>query len=100
MFRADRDPHQAFGDAGSRQFLGGQLAVRGGERMAGERLDAAEAHRVARDPQATQELERTRLATFDFERDQRPREVTLGVADAPLLGIREQRRVEYARYAL
>jgi hypothetical protein len=56
--------------------------------MAREGFDAAEAHRVARDLQPPQELERARLAALDLEREQRAGKIALRIADALLLRAR------------
>src|SRR3989304_4319841 len=58
----------------------------------GARLDPAQAPRVPREGRAAQEVEGCRLAAADLERKDGAREAALGVADADLLGVLEQRR--------
>ena len=78
------------------QFLLRHAGMRGGLGMAGQRLDAAERHRVARDPQIAQERERGVAAAVEIERENAARIIALRLADANLLGIVEQRGIEHA----
>src|SRR3989338_9570961 len=96
VFDTDRDAHQAVGDAGPLHVLGRQLGVGRGLGVAGERLDAAETDRVAQDPERAQEGEGGHLPSLQVERHDPSREIALRVADADLLRVGDQGRVEDA----
>ena len=99
MLGADRDAHELIGDPGQRELRVGELTVRRRLRVTRERLDPAEAHGIARDLEAPEELERAALAALDFDREDRARKVALRVADPLLLRVVEQRRVVHAQHA-
>ena len=67
----------------------GEFAMRGGPRMARERLDAAKADGVATDLQASQKIEGGGFAAVQFQRHQRAGIIGLRVANSDLFEIAE-----------
>src|SRR4030095_14687416 len=61
---ADRDAHECIRDPGKGELRVEELAMRRRLRVTGERLDAAQAHGIARDLQAAEKLECAALAAL------------------------------------
>ncbi len=67
MLDADRQSHHVFGDAGLLHFLGAELAVGGGRRVAGEALGVADVHQARDQLQRILEAPAAGHAAFDAE---------------------------------
>src|SRR5579872_4135966 len=88
VFDADRHAHQSIGDSRFGELLFGESGMRGGFGMAHQRLHSAERHRVARQSQIAQELERRFLSAAKIEREHAARKIALRLPDANLLNLR------------
>ena len=67
VFDADGQAHHVLGHACKHQFLRSQLAVRGGRRMAGERLGIAYVYETSEQLQRILELRACRCTALDAE---------------------------------
>ncbi len=62
--------------------------------MAHQRLHSSQRHRIPRQPQIPQELERRRLTPTQLERKHRARKIALRLINSQLLGVVEQGRIQ------